>query len=229
MSGSQQAGSTTTTQAPYTPYQPSIGTALGQAGNLLQQGGPNYYPGQQVASFNPIQNQAFTNTNNLDNSLTQGNGNPYEQGMFQQAAQAIQPQLASQFAGSGRDITASMPLASQQLNNLGTQFYGQNYQNTVGNAMNAAQQQQQLGGQIQNQSQNLIDASKNAYNYNQQQPYQNLGQFESFLGGVQPGSQTANPYYSNPAATGLGLLAAGKSLFGSGGGSSAATTAGSKG
>jgi hypothetical protein len=220
--GAQQAGQTTQTQLPPNYMLPYIGTGASQAGSLLNSGGPNYYPGQQVASFNGIQNQAFKNTNALDNSLAQGSGNPYETAMFNQAAQATQPQLASEFAGAGRDITASMPLRSQQLNQLGTDFYGQNYQNSVNNAFNATNQQQQLGGQIQNQSQNLIDASKNAYNYNQQQPYANLQQFESFLSGLQPGQQQQSPYFTNPAATGLGALAAGKSMFG---GSKGASTA----
>jgi len=220
--GAQQAGQTTQTQLPPNYMFPYIGTGTSQAASLLNNGGPNYYPGQQVASFNPIQNQAFKNTNNLDNTLAQGSGNPYETAMFNQAAQATQPQLASEFAGSGRDITASMPLRSQQLNQLGTDFFGQNYQNSVNNAFNATNQQQQLGGQIQNQSQNLIDASKNAYNYSQQQPYANLQQFESFLSGLQPGQQQQSPYFTNPAATGLGALAAGKSMFG---GSKGASTA----
>lgn len=202
--GAQQGGSTTTTQAPYAPYQPYIGTALGQASNLLQSGGPQYYPGQQVAGFNSVQDQAFKNTNNVDNNLTQGSGNPYENQMFQQELQTAQPQIASEFAGSGRDISGGMPLATQQAATLGSQFYGNQYQNDAQNAMAAGSQQQQLGGTIQNQSQNLINASMNAYNYNQELPYKNLGSFESFLGGVQPGSQTSNPFFTNPTANALG-------------------------
>ncbi len=212
--GAQQGGQTTTTNAPYSGFQPYIGTALGQAGNLLQSGGPKYYPGQQVASFNPIQNQAFSNTNSLDNSLAQGSGNPFETAMFNQAANATQNQLASEFAGSGRDITGSLPLRAQQLNQLGTDFYGQNYQNSVNNAFNATNQQQQLGAQIQNQSQNLINASKAAYDYNQQQPYKNLSQYESFISGLMPGTgQQSSPYFTNPGANLLGTALAGQQLY----------------
>ena len=208
-----QAGTTNTTQGPAPYMYPYIGTALGQAGNLLQSGGPNYYPGQQVASFNPIQSEAFTNTNRLDNRLTKGSGNPYENAMFDQAAQATQGQLASQFAGSGRDITASMPLRSNQLNNLATDIYGSNYQQDVANAMNAANQQQALGGTIQNQGQRLIDASKAAYNYNQEKPFQNLQSYEQFLGGVPSGSQSQSPYFTNPLANTIGLGLGGLGLY----------------
>lgn len=214
MNGAQQSGSTTTTNAPYAPYQPYIGTALGQAGNLLQSGGPQYYSGQQVASFNPVQQQAFSGTTALDKNLMQGSGNPYEQQMFQQEMQAVQPQLASQFAGSGRDIVGSMPLAQQQLGNMGAQFFGNQYQNDVNNAMNAGQQQLGIGNQIQGQSQALIDASKNAYNYNQNLPYQNLQRFEGAIAGLMPGTgQQSNPYFTNPSANLLGGALAGQQLY----------------
>lgn len=211
--GAQQAGSTMQTQTPPPYMLPPIGTALGQAGNLLQQGGPQYYPGQQVASFNPVQNQAFSNTNNIDNTLTQGSGNPWENAMFQQAALGTQGQLSSEFAGAGRNLIGSEPLRSDQLNNLATNFYGNNYQNSVQNAMGAANQQLGIGNQIQNQGQNLINASMNAYNYNQRLPYQNLGQYEQFLQGVQPGGQTQTPYFQNKGANDLGSALAAQQLY----------------
>lgn len=212
--GSQQAGTTTTTNAPFTPYQPYIGTGLGQAANLLQAGGPNYYPGQQVASFNPIQNNAFGNINGIDNTLAQGSGNPWENAMFQQAAQGTQGQLASEFAGSGRNLDASMPLRSQQLNNLATDFYGNNYQNSVNNAMNAGQQQLGIGNQIQNQGQNLINSSMNAYNFTQNQPYNNLQRYGQFIQGLTGGTgQQSNPYFTNPGANLLGGALAGQQLY----------------
>lgn len=211
--GATPAGNTTNTQTPPQYMYPYIGTALGQAGNLLQTGGPKYYPGQQVASFNPAQQAAMSGTLNLDKNLMQGSGNPYENAMFNQAAQSTQGQLASEFAGSGRDITGSMPLRAQQLNQLGTDFYGQNYQNDIQNAMQAANQRLGIGNQIQNQSQNLINASQNAYNYNQKLPYTNLQQYESFLSGLQPGSQVTSPYFNNPTANALGTGLAGMSIY----------------
>lgn len=225
--GAQQGGSTTATQTPAPYMYPYIGTALSQAGNLLNSGGPQYYPGQQVASFNPVQNQAFSNTNAIDNVLTQGSGNPFENAMFNQAADATQGQLSSEFAGSGRNLDASMPLRSDQLNNLATNFYGNNYQNTVQNAMQAAQQQQQLGGTIQGQSQKLIDANKQMYDYYQMLPYNQLQQYEGFLGGVQPGMAQSSPYFTNPLANALGTGAGALGLYN--GGAQAGLWGGSKG
>lgn len=211
--GASPAGNTTNTQTPPQYMFPYIGTALGQAGNLLQTGGPQYYPGQQVASFNPAQQAAMGGTLNLDQNLMQGSGNPYENAMFNQAAQATQGQLSSEFAGSGRNLDASMPLRSDQLNNLATNFYGNNYQNSIQNALGASNQALGIGSQIQNQSQNLIDASQKAYNYNQQLPFSNLQQYESFLSGVQPGQQTSSPYFTNPTANTLGAGLAAASIY----------------
>lgn len=53
--------------------------------------------------------------------------NPYLDDTFNQAALQTQNQLASQFAGSGRNIDASMGLRSQQLNDLATRIYGGAY------------------------------------------------------------------------------------------------------
>src|SRR5579859_3572224 len=141
--GSQQAGSTTNTNAPLPYMYPYIGTALGQAGNLLQGPGPQYYPGQQVASFNPVQQKAMaaTEATGLNGSpaltaaqgfdttlLNSGGGsNPYLDQMFKQAAGATQGQLESQFGGAGRNVDAAAPLQADMNNRLATQIYGGAY------------------------------------------------------------------------------------------------------
>lgn len=231
--GQSPAGQTTSTQAPLQYMYPYLGTGLQQAGQLLGQGGPNYYPGQQVASFNPLQNQAFggiqraannvgglNQTNQFDKMLMQGGGsNPYLDQMFNQAAGATQNQLSSEFGGAGRNVDASAAARGQQLNNLATNIYGGNYQNTLQDALQAGNQaqsvydtrlqgQQQLlgaGNQIQQQGQNQINASQNAYNFNQNQPYANLQRYIGELSGLSPGQQTSNPYFTNPGANALGM------------------------
>ena len=280
--GAQQAGTTTSTQTLPPWMMPYVGTAMGQAGNLLQQGGPNFYPDSTVAGFNPVQEQAFGNIQGLagsnpfgaatrfNNNLLKGNfsgpeaqleamgqggaTNPYLDAMFEQAAGATQNQLSSEFAGSGRNTTAAMPLRDEQLNNLATSMYGGAYdadqsralaanqelaglqQGAVGNAQNLVGARLGLnsalagvGSQVQDQSQKLMDASQAAYNYNQQQPYKNLGQFESFLTAFNPGSQTSSPYFTNPTASLLSNGLAAEQLYngyngGSKGGKGGSTT-----
>jgi hypothetical protein len=233
--GAQQTGSSTSTQAPPAYMLPYIGTGLGQAGGLLQSGGPQYYPGQQVASFNPTQQKAMTGivdagmngspaltaAQGFDQTLLDSGGgsNPYLDQMYSQAAGQTQNQLTGEFAGMGRNASASAPLRAEQLNNLATSMYGGQYQNDMQNALAAGNQAQGLydtqlqglnaaegvGQQVQNQSQNLIDASKNAYSYNQNLPWQNLQSYEGLLSGLQSGQSQTNPLLSNPAANEEGL------------------------
>ena len=157
-----------------------------------------------------------------------GASNPYLNQMFQQAAGQVQNQLQSEYGQTGRNVSASAPMMGQTLDNLATQIYGGAYaqdqanalaaNQTLGNeqmgglanapALNAMQfgnlgQEMNVGGMVQNQAQNLINANMGKYNYYQQLPYQQLQQYEQFLSGLQPGSQQSNPYFSNPTANAL--------------------------
>jgi len=216
---STPAGQTTTTSTPPSYMYPYIGTALNQAGSLIGGKAPQYYPGQQVAGFSRPQQQAFAGLTGIDTGLMQGSGNPYEDAMFKQAAGATQNQLSSEFAGMGRNASASEPLRAEQLNNLATSLYGGNYQNDVNNALTAGQNLLGIGNQVQQEAQNQINANMQKYNYYQQLPYQQLQQYEQFLQGVQPGSQQTTPYYTNPTANALGTMLAAEQIYkGFGGG-----------
>lgn len=146
---------------------PEIGTALGQANSLLSGPGPQFYPGQQVASFNPLQSQAFGGIQSLagsnplgaasayNDSLLSGKftgpnaalaatgqggvTNPLLDQMFGQAAGSTRNQLSSEFAGSGRNMDAAQPLRGEQLNNLATQIYGGAYDANQNRALTANQ------------------------------------------------------------------------------------------
>jgi hypothetical protein len=222
---------------------PYVGTALGQAGNILQGPGAQYYPGQTVADFSKPQEQAMGATLNaglngtpalhaaqrFDTTLLNSGGgsNPYENAMFNRAAQSTQNQLSSEFAGHGRGVVASMPERSQQLNDLATNFYGNQYQNNINNALQAGNQAQGLygtqmqgynaamgvGNQVQGQAQNLINANQQKYNYYQNLPQTTISQYEQNLAGVQPGMANTNPYFNNPTANALGTGLAAYSLY----------------
>lgn len=242
--GTQQTGNTTSTQGPAAYMYPYIGSALGQAGSLLQTGGPQYYPGQQVASFNPTQQKAMTGivdaglngspaltaAQGFDQTLLGcgGGSNPYLDQMYSQAAGQTQNQLTGEFAGMGRNASASEPLRAEQLNHLATSMYGGQYQNDMQNALAAGNQAQSLydtrlqglnaaegvGQRVQNQSQNLIDASRNAFNYNQNLPWQNLQSYESLLSGLQPGQMQTNPITGNSAQDAQNALKTANALEG---------------
>lgn len=240
--GQTPAGQTTTTQTQPSYMYPYIGTALSQAGSLLGNNGPQYYPGQTAAGFSQPQQRAMQGIVDLgmngspglsaaqgfDQTLLHGGGsNPYLDAAFQQAAGATQNQLSSEFAGMGRNAVASEPLRAEQLNNLATGLYGGNYQNTLNDALQAGNQAQGLygtqmqglqaaegvGEKVQNLAQQQMNANQQQYNYYQQLPYQQLQQYERFLQGVNPGQQTSTPYFTNPTASALGTGLAAQQLY----------------
>lgn len=243
MSGGSQ--NTVSQQTVPSWLQPYLTSALSQGQTLQQTGGPAYYPGQQVAPLNPVQEQginSIVDTANQPNATTGAEGanqfetsgallnpssNPYLQGTFTQAANAVQNQLSSEFAGSGRNITGSLPIQSDEMNNLATQLYGGQYDTGL-NAMTQAsalapsldastylpgQQLLSTGAGLQNQTQNLINSDMNAYNYTAQLPYNTLSWYSGLVG------QNATPFSSSSSqstatnspwstAAGAGLTAA---------------------
>jgi hypothetical protein len=257
MSGGGTNTVSTSIPSQFIPYYQE---ALSQGQNLLNTGGPQYYPGQTVAPLNPLQNQALTSVQNTASAPNASQGaqsanefetsgallnpasNPYLQGTFQQGAQQVQNNLDSQFAGAGRNIIGSAPVQSDEMNNLATQLYGGAYQqglNTMTQASALApsidagtylpsQALLSAGSGLQGQTQNLINAQQNEWNYNQTLPYNQLSWYSSLLGqntspfGSSSQSTSGNPFQS---AAGAGLL--GSSLYSSlGAGADAASTAG---
>lgn len=241
-------GTNTVTQAgPPSYLQPYLTSALSGAQGLAQSPGPQYYPGQQVAPLNQVQEQGIGQIQNTANNtagqatpgaiganqfetsgaLLNPASNPYLQGTFTQAANSVQNQLSSEFAGSGRNITGSLPVQSDEMNNLATQLYGGQYDTglqTMTQASSLApsldsasylpgQQNLSVGSGIQGQSQNLINADMSQYNYNQQLPYNQLSWYSGLANGLtspfqgqsSSTSQSVNPFTT---AAGAGLTAA---------------------
>lgn len=109
-------------------------------------------------------NNAYMNPDPLFASLNQQLGdtlsgqyldpasNPYLADTFNAAAQATQNRLASEFAGAGRNVVASLPGREAELQNLAAQIYGGNYQAERGRQFDSMQM---VPG--------LADADLNAY------------------------------------------------------------------
>lgn len=157
MGSSSQPSHTTQTTEPPKFIQPFMQYGAQQARALYQTGGPQYYQGNTVVPFSDQTEQALglteqralngspvTNaaqnyaTNTLTNTPTSqfGTGpnpygsvnNPYLDATFNKAADSVQNRLESQFAGSGRNVSASMPANADYLNDLATQIYGGAYE-----------------------------------------------------------------------------------------------------
>jgi hypothetical protein len=155
--------------------------------------------------------------NYVENSLNGGflGSNPYLDATFNKAAMATQGQLASQFAGSGRNVDQSQGLRAQQLNDLATNIYGGNYANerqlqqgTLGYAQplanqiyTDASQLNQYGDQLQQQMQNEANAPQDA-----------LSRYLSQVRGTDYGSTQTTKNPSNPVGGALGGAALGSIL-----------------
>jgi hypothetical protein len=144
MSGGSQ--NTTSQQTVPDWLKPYLTGELSQGQSLVSAGGPQYYPGQQVASLTPLQQQGIASTQqtaaapnastvaqqqnmNLESgAYLNPSTNPYLSGTFNTAAQGVQNNIASQFGASGRNIVGSAPVQSSAMNQLANEIYGGAYQ-----------------------------------------------------------------------------------------------------
>lgn len=243
-------GQNTVTQNTLPPQiAPYLTGALQQGQNLLQGGGPQYYPGQQVAGLNPMQLQGISGIEGLasgnnpaqsaaaanefetSGALLNPSLNPYLQGTFQQAGNAVQNQLSSEFGTSGSNVINSLPVQSDEMNNLATQLYGGAYNQGLQNMTQASAlapsitsgqyiapgELLQTGAGTQQQAQNEINAQMAQYNWNTQLPYNMLSWYSGLLGeNSSPfqGSSSSGNMTNNPWLTGAGLGLTGYGLMG---------------
>jgi hypothetical protein len=217
-----QSNQTTTTQSP--PWQTGYQNyGLNQAYSQYQGGGT------PVVGFSPMQEQALQGYQNMggNNPLTQAatnystnvlNGgafnNPYLNSTFNQAAQATQNQLASQYGTAGSNVLNSMPVRSQQLNNLATDIYGGAYNTGVSQQMNALNQAPGTQGMGYQDLSQLYGAGQQVQNLGQQYANQPANSLNQYMNQVGPnmGQQQTTPMYYNQGAGALGGALAGSSL-----------------
>lgn len=200
-------------------------------------------PSQLVAGFSPMQNQAMSNINTLATQGTpegtaaqsyatnvlSGNpaNNPYLNAEFQQGANQVQNQLASEFAGAGRNIIGSAPVQADEMNNLAAQLYGGAYNTGVQQQENAAALAPTLENQQYNAQQSLFNAGAQQQGLAQQyiqapQTFLNqfLSQVNGNLGTTRSEQQPYSPFLqsANNASIGSTIGSNLGGLFGGSGG-----------
>jgi hypothetical protein len=232
------SGGTNTVQSTLPSWlQPYLTQELGSAQGFQQQATSN--PQSMVAPMTGAQQQglssqlsaaqqgageagsaAAANQFETSGALLNPNSNPYLQNTFNLASQSVQNNLDSQFAGSGSNVENSLPVQSDQMNNLATQLYGGQYDVGLQNMTQATalspsvqaglyapgQEEYQVGSTQQQQAQNVINAPYNALSW-----YSGLlGLNGSSLGGS---SQSNNPNAAlQDAGMGIGAAGAAASL-----------------
>lgn len=194
--------------SPFTPLESSAYGAIGNTGlnsSLMNQ-------------------DAATQQSILSGSML-SSGNPYQQAELQSLNSQITPQLESQFTqGNAMNNPGAAYAVGQGIGSADANILGQNYNTGLNqltqesvyapNTYNAQLQGQEAaataGQAQQTQAQNTLNGQINAYNYNQQLPYQMLQNYAELVNGNYGGtSTTSQPYYNN---TGSQFLQAGTQL-----------------
>ena len=231
MGGGGGGGNQTTRVEPPKYQLPYLERGLGYAQNQYDAGGAG------VAPFSPETQQGLSGITNMataGNPVTgasqdlatktlQGGflgSNPYLDDTFGRAALQTQNQLASQFAGSGRNVDASEGLRSQQLNDLATGIYGGAYDAERNRQNQVLGMSPQLANAGYADYDRLLGVGAQRENLNQQQldaPGQNLDSFLNRVSGQMGQTNIASGSRNRTAgAIGGGMMGAqmGGQMFG---------------
>lgn len=261
MGSSSSPSTTTQTTEPPAFIRPYLQYGAEQSRGLYETGGPQYYQGNTVVPFSQqteqalgMQQQRATNgspvnqaaqsyaTGVLGNAPTSqfgGASNPYLDQTFNRAADQVQNRLQSGFAGSGRNIEAARPAASQEMNDLATGIYGGAYEaernrmasdldrqrslqfGVAGLAPTLANQDytdiaalQGVGGQVEDLTGRLMEDQAARWDFNQNAPQMNLDNYLARISGSFPGGTTSatTPTYRNRTAGAAGGALAGAQM-----------------
>jgi hypothetical protein len=132
------------------PFSQQTEQALGLTEQRALQGSPVTNAAQQYATntLNTAPSSQFGSAANPYASTANPYGsvnNPFLDATFNKAADSVQNRLESQFAGAGRNVSASMPANADYLSNLATQIYGGAYENERNRGLSYDQQQLGIG------------------------------------------------------------------------------------
>lgn len=143
-------------------------------------------------SSNAIPNAGFDLiTDTLRGNYLSPESNPYLQQTFNQAADLTRGRLDSEFAGSGRNLGASFPARSQELQYLSNSIFGGNYQRERDRQLNT------LGQGLQYDPMNLY-----------------INRIAGVIPGAGGSTQATQPVHRDVLGSLAGLGLAGAGIFG---------------
>lgn len=235
MGGQSQSGNQVTKTEPPSYQLPYLQEGLGYARGLFAEGGPEQYAGNTVVPFAPQTEKALAG---IEQRATQGSpltqagqtyaqdtlsgkyldqGNPYLDATFNKAAQATQASLEGQYAGTGRNVAASLPQRTDMLTGLATQIYGGAYdaernrqQGVLPYVSPLAEADyrdlaalQGVGGQVEDLSGRYMEDAARRFDFEQNRPANTLDSYLQRISG-NIGQTTSTPIYRNRGAGALG-------------------------
>jgi hypothetical protein len=150
---------------------------------------------------------------NLANIQATGSQNAFTQGQAQFNAEQGQRQNAAQLNAQQQQYGAGLGLQGLQTAMQGAQQLGSLGQTQFKQGMDLMGFQNQLGGQQQQQAQNILNTQYQDFLNFQNAPYKQLGFMSDMLRGL-PLTQTAGSMYQSGPSTSSQLIGAGTSLLG---------------
>lgn len=238
----------TSTQEPPGYLQPFLQDAAQEARGLYLSGGPDFYPGQTNVGFSPETQEALgaqANRARSGSPVTQaaqqnttdtlrGNylyGNPGFNAAVQAATDYTLPQVNSRFATAGRTNSGlAQEAVARTISNAFAGQYGQERENQMrANAFAPILAEQDymdigmlgnVGAQIEDKAQQGLNNDIARFDFYQNRPERNLGNYISLLNGAYPGmsSSQSSPYFRNQAAGAAGGAIGGAQVGGQYGG-----------
>lgn len=187
-SGPSNVTSTTTSEPPaflQGPLRSATQQAQGGLQNLFNQGQGAGQTGaglealfQRGQAGSPLLNQAQQTTQQtLAGDFLSPDSNPFLQSTFNRAADLTRGRLDTEFSGAGRNLGASQPARSEELQTLASNIFGGNFQQERDRQVTAAGQAAPLAGADFQNIQAQIDAGSFP-----------LDQFINRLSGIIPGA-----------------------------------------
>jgi hypothetical protein len=243
MGSSSPSGNQVTKTEPPSYQLPYLQEGLGYARGLFAEGGPQQYGGSTVVPFAPQTEKALAG---IEQRATNGsplteagqgyvqdtlNGkyldqqNPYLQATFDKAAQATQASLEGQYAGTGRNVQASIPQRTDMLTSLATQIYGGAYdaernrqQGALPYVSPLAESDyrdlsalQGVGAQVEDLSGRYMEDAARRWDTEQNRPGATLDSYLQRISGNM-GTTQSTPIYRNRTAGGVGGAVSGAQL-----------------
>jgi hypothetical protein len=222
--GGQSGGGTQTTEPPKW-QRPFIETGLNAARTIFQNPGMRNAPMSDATQqgLHGIQNMAQSNpitgaAGNLAQQTLSGGflgSNPWLDQTFNRAAMATQGQLASQFAGAGRNVDQSQGNRAQQLNDLAGTIYGGAYDAERNRMQQTLGMSPMLGQAQYGDFDRLLGVGQAREGYQQRDLDSYENSLDRYLGRVtgNMGSSTRTTQSGNPAAGALGGAMLGNQIF----------------
>jgi hypothetical protein len=218
--GGQQSVNTQVEPPAYA--KPFLEFGLGEAKDLYKSGKPNFYPESTVVGFSPETEMALSGIRDEaqnPNSMTMqtqnaiaanlAGTNPLLNAAFKPAIDSV----TSQFAKAGRYGSGANQAAMTSA--LAPLAY-KAQQDAIAQAPTAALMDEKLltavGDAKEGLSQAELQDNINRFNFEQNQPMQNLKDYMALVGGGTVGSNTIEPVYKNTAASALGGALGGAQL-----------------